>query len=46
MNFLAHTGVLLGMLSMHVNVEWPRFLVSMAVLAGLVWYMVYAFVKR
>jgi hypothetical protein len=46
MKFLIHAAVLPGLLSVHVNVSWPRFLVSMAVLAGLVWYTVYSFVKR
>ena len=46
MRLLTHAGVLLGLLSVHVNVSWPRFLVSMVVLGGVVWYTVYAWVKR
>lgn len=46
MNFLTHTADLLGLLSVHVNVNWPRFLVSIIVLGGLVWYTVYAWVRR
>jgi hypothetical protein len=46
MKILTYAGVLPCLLSVHVNVEWPRFILSMLVLAGLLWYVVYAFVKR
>ncbi len=41
-----YAGVLPCLLSVHVNVEWPRFILSVLVLGGLVGYVVYAFVKR
>ncbi len=46
MKLLTHAGVLVGLLSVHVNVAWPRFIISMIVLAGIVWFTVYSFVKR
>jgi len=46
MKLQMHAGALLGLLSVHVNVSWPRFLVSMVVLGGVVWYTVYAWTKR
>jgi hypothetical protein len=46
MKFLLYAGVLPGLMEFHVNVDWPRFIVSMFVLAGMLWYAIYAWTKR
>lgn len=46
MNFPVDAGVLTCLLSVHVNMDWPRFVVSLFVLAGMVGFMLYSWVKR
>jgi hypothetical protein len=46
MKYLADAGVLLGVFSVRVNMDWPRFFVSMFVLAGLLGYMIYSWGRR
>ncbi|MGA7884265.1 MAG: hypothetical protein WCA44_00890 [Acidobacteriaceae bacterium] len=46
MKFPLDAGVLPGLLEYHVNVDWPRLLVSLLVFAGLLGYMVYSWMKR
>jgi hypothetical protein len=46
MKSLLDAGVLPGLLEIHVNVDWGRFLVSMIVIGCLLGYMVYSFMKR
>ncbi|HTV82137.1 MAG TPA: hypothetical protein VME18_05765 [Acidobacteriaceae bacterium] len=46
MKLLTHPGVLIGLLSVQVNVDWPRLIVALLVLGGLLGYMVYSWVKR
>ena len=39
-------AVLPCLISVHVNVDWPRFIFAMFVLAGLMAYMVYSWLSR
>ncbi|HEX3987192.1 MAG TPA: hypothetical protein VHX13_11350 [Acidobacteriaceae bacterium] len=46
MKYLVDAGVLLGVLTVRVNMDWSRFILSMFVLAGLLGYMIYSWGKR
>lgn len=46
MKFLLDAGALPGLIEFHVNVDWPRLIVSMFVLAAILGYMVYSWMKR
>jgi hypothetical protein len=46
MNLPLDGAVLTGLMTVQVNVSWPRFIVSMIVLAAMLGYMVYRWMKR
>lgn len=46
MTFLSNAGLLPGLLEIHVNIDWPRFIFAMFVLASILGYLIYSWVKR
>ena len=43
---LLNPVVFAGLVEVHINMDWPRFIVSMCVVAGFLSYMVYSWVRR